>query len=337
MPPRIGRSKHHAILFISLLLSVASPAFSLDVSWTSPVDGDMYASGDTILGQWTSAKEVVSPSFKLCLSDSTHTRRDGVATNGTTGDLESDILESCGRAVWPRVKKQADAYAISVKVPQMSTLRRGMYIQMEDDFGGTAFSNSFALTGRAAETNSTSMTSAQQTAPTSHKKVLPSASVADAPATWVSAPTTPPSASSSSTTRLHRSMISHPLDKQPTATLLSQGSPSNASPADLSASTRDVTAPTVALAVPLSLLGIVVLASVVLAVHHHRAILRTRLQERASATGSSGKNVNGDDPPTSFADGSFHCVPLSPHSPVSPSSIISSYLPQVTTVHQGSS
>lgn len=66
-----------------------------NVTWISPLSGDVYGSGDTIVGQWDVEKPVRSPSFRLCMASG-----DGVATRGG-----SRSVEACGAAVRPIVQQ----------------------------------------------------------------------------------------------------------------------------------------------------------------------------------------------------------------------------------------
>lgn len=75
---------------------------SSKLEWTSPSQNAEYASGDTIVGQWTASKAVVSPSVCLCT----------VSPDG--GDTSNDSEGSCGQAMWPSVKQEGDNYSFSL-------------------------------------------------------------------------------------------------------------------------------------------------------------------------------------------------------------------------------
>lgn len=61
------------------------------VTWMSPSAGDIYKSGDSVVGQWTSEDSFSSPSFSLCTSGS------------------SDENERCGSSVWPILEKNGES------------------------------------------------------------------------------------------------------------------------------------------------------------------------------------------------------------------------------------
>ena len=85
------------LLSLSSLLSLALYATSVaaaNITWISPMRGDVYGSGDTIVGQWNAEKAVVSPSFRLCMLNSKGTGKRAVGPGG-----------SCGAAVWPTVQQ----------------------------------------------------------------------------------------------------------------------------------------------------------------------------------------------------------------------------------------
>ena len=103
-----------SLLSISgLLVSFADSAKTGSVTWLSPTFGDVYKSGDTIVGRWTSDDEVPSPSFRLCVNSikrrsDHHSKEDGdnedddSETGGSRGD---DGDESCGGDVWPAISQ----------------------------------------------------------------------------------------------------------------------------------------------------------------------------------------------------------------------------------------
>ena len=69
-----------------------------NVTWLSPLRGDVYGSGDTIIGQWDVEKPLRSPSFRLCMVN------DGAGKKRGLGSAEV-----CGAAVRPTVQQsQAD-------------------------------------------------------------------------------------------------------------------------------------------------------------------------------------------------------------------------------------
>ena len=105
------RNALSALSFTGLLqLAVLDTSRAVEVTWISPSAGDTFVPGDTIVGQWSAKKPVVSPSFRLCTA---------IDPDGATGDDERDARRSedggedggessCGQAVWPTVQTAED-------------------------------------------------------------------------------------------------------------------------------------------------------------------------------------------------------------------------------------
>lgn len=83
-----------------LLLMPVRVTVAGNITWMSPSAGDVYASGDTIVGQWSADEAVSSPSFSLCASDS---------SDGDDGD-------NCGSEVWPVIGQSDGSYLIYLYV-----------------------------------------------------------------------------------------------------------------------------------------------------------------------------------------------------------------------------
>ena len=90
------------LLLVKFCLASHDELSSSKLEWTSPSQNAEYASGDTIVGQWTASKAVVSPSVSLCTDSS-----DG-------GDTSDDSGGSCGETVWPSVKQDGNNYSFSL-------------------------------------------------------------------------------------------------------------------------------------------------------------------------------------------------------------------------------
>ena len=78
---------------------LGNSAAGANVTWISPLRGDVYGSGDTIIGQWDVENPVRSPSFRLCMVEG-----GGVVKKGGPASTKA-----CGAAVRPTVQQsQAD-------------------------------------------------------------------------------------------------------------------------------------------------------------------------------------------------------------------------------------
>jgi hypothetical protein len=127
---------------LTVVRAESSAESSTSVVWSSPVPGDRFGPGDTIIGKWQAQpQKVVSPSFRLC-------------AGGENG---------CGATVWPQVKESAGSYLVSVygltalsyrfkhlltidsAAPNVTT-ESAYYLQMKDDFGHAYPSPIFNLT-----------------------------------------------------------------------------------------------------------------------------------------------------------------------------------------------
>ncbi|KAH8120477.1 hypothetical protein DFH11DRAFT_65932 [Phellopilus nigrolimitatus] len=118
------------LCLVAYLGFVFQPAdASQKLEWTSPTPDAVYNTGDTITGEWTSEKPIVSPSVSLC----------------TQGSVDSDSEGSdCGEAVWPNVDLSGNQYIFNFSVPDVVS-ESNFYLQVKDDFGNIMKSPSFAL------------------------------------------------------------------------------------------------------------------------------------------------------------------------------------------------
>ncbi|KAM5534360.1 hypothetical protein V8D89_011953 [Ganoderma adspersum] len=105
-----------------------------NVTWISPLRGDVYGSGDTIVGQWDVENPVRSPSFRLCMVDGGVVKKGGPAS-----------AKACGAAVRPTVQQsQADgSYVIHMVLPDVA-MSSQCYLEMKDDSGKTSSSPAFS-------------------------------------------------------------------------------------------------------------------------------------------------------------------------------------------------
>lgn len=86
----------------------ASQAASQSLQWTSPSAQTVYGPGDTIKGEWSSGKPLVSPSVSLCAKGS-----EGDDSSDEEGDEDEDV---CGEAIWPSVESTGDQSYFSLQV-----------------------------------------------------------------------------------------------------------------------------------------------------------------------------------------------------------------------------
>ncbi len=89
------------LLFLSGFLHfvcLGNPVAGANVTWISPLRGDVYGSGDTIVGQWDIEQPIRSPSFRLCMVNGGVVKKRGPAS-----------AKACGAVVRPTVQQsQAD-------------------------------------------------------------------------------------------------------------------------------------------------------------------------------------------------------------------------------------
>ncbi|KAH9945579.1 hypothetical protein B0H21DRAFT_822915 [Amylocystis lapponica] len=118
-------------LSAAFLVALAKRASAGNVSWISPSAGDVYASGDTIVGRWSADDAMVSPSFSLCVS----------GAGGSGGKAKN-----CGSTVWPVIDHNDGSYMIHLSLPDLtSASASSFYLQMADDSGQATDSPAFSL------------------------------------------------------------------------------------------------------------------------------------------------------------------------------------------------
>lgn len=93
-----------------VLIVLAGKARSQHATWTSPSPGDVFGPGDTIVGKWTSAEEIPSPSFRLCMPPNSST-----PVRARAGD-DDGHSHDCGANVWPIIEQTNGTYFISLYV-----------------------------------------------------------------------------------------------------------------------------------------------------------------------------------------------------------------------------
>ncbi|TFK57706.1 hypothetical protein OE88DRAFT_164414 [Heliocybe sulcata] len=292
--------KSNAAVFLLLAsLALASSSDSApSIEWTKPVRDDVFGSGDTITGQWTvsDGSPVNAPSFKLCSAgdsggsegnqgtddnggtDSKSGSADGEGgTDDNPGDgskgggsgnssnssrrRRSDGGEggsdaSCGETVWPTVQDNSGSYSVSLAVPNV-TSASGYYLQMIDDFGNKMNSPSFSLSPTPPSSSSSLPLSASDSA----------------------------SASASSSKPSHTQALDSPASTAPPST--SSVASSNSYP-DLAAAHGPP--PVAAFAIPLSIVGAILVAALVLGVVHYRKLKRERAKDAESVKSISIKD-----------------------------------------------
>ncbi|KAI0034336.1 hypothetical protein K488DRAFT_84065 [Vararia minispora EC-137] len=297
---------------------------SSSVSWISPSPGSSLSPGDTLMAQWTAERNIVSPSFKLC---------------DDTG---------CGGAVWPGVTQSDNGvYSASVAIPGWTT-DSSYYLEMKDDFGQLSSSPDFAINanGSASQSPVASDQSAQTplAAPSLSTSVAPdkSSSEQDEASTDVSTsgdastahnapkhtsssndspPSSQPSASASSDASLPAdetspsvsgalSGVDGPVSGTPSPSPSSQGRVLPQSQHTLASKSN--TPPVAAIAVPLSLSGVILLIAGLMAIHHRRQLVNDR--DRREPPLDRGQNDT-----TRFLEAISHRPTVfSAHSPADP-------------------
>ncbi|KAI0651415.1 hypothetical protein C8Q79DRAFT_996867 [Trametes meyenii] len=256
-------SKIPSVLSISGMLCFAcyatlTSAEGTNVTWISPSDGDTYASGDTLVGRWSTDKPVVSPSFRMCVtdhasqvssrSDSGDDEDDGEdsdSRNGGGDDDDNNGGGSCGATMWPTVEHSGGSYLVHMSLPNVTSSAH-CYLLMVDNFGAKMSSPTFSFGDTPT---------ADEASPTNDPPT-PSAST--------SASTSDPSATSTPPSAVNAIGTQNPATPQPPAVLDESHMP----------------VPTAAYAVPLSLVASVILAAGGLSVHQRRKLRSERLREQ---------------------------------------------------------
>ncbi|KAL0578843.1 hypothetical protein V5O48_003167 [Marasmius crinis-equi] len=124
------------VYFFAIFLAVVSAEES-PVHWISPSAGDYFGSGDSVTGKWSATKAVVSPSFKLCSGP-------GQSSINTRSEDSSGEPGRCGSKTYPTVQQDNGVYSISLTVPNVTEVQP-YYLQMMDDFDNVYRSPSFTL------------------------------------------------------------------------------------------------------------------------------------------------------------------------------------------------
>ncbi|KAH9927446.1 uncharacterized protein BXZ73DRAFT_90722 [Epithele typhae] len=239
-------------LFLAFLplASLKDTDTSIDVTWDKPARGDTYGPGDTLVGQWSADKSVVSPSFRLCTVDEYVDDETDDDDDDVRNDLETDDDDTCGQAIWPTVRQVEDgSWKIHMTLPNTNTTPSQCFIEMVDDFGDKAMSPVFSFGHPASEPASSSSSPKKPGASNSHDE-----DSADSPRTSPS-PTSSPHTSSSP--------LPPPLPPDP--------------------SESKAPAPVAAYAVPLSLVGAVIIAAAGTYLYRRRQSAREQAQAQQAA------------------------------------------------------
>ncbi|EED81495.1 predicted protein [Postia placenta Mad-698-R] len=146
-PKRFSLPLFQLTILSASLRQVVGAAHSASVTWMSPSVGDVFASGDTIVGQWSSQDGFAQPSFSLCSSS------DGDSDDGG---------ENCGADVWPIVNQDSGSYLIYLSTPDISTAAR-VYLRMDDNSGQTTESPQFSLSPISSNSSTGSLTNPNAT------------------------------------------------------------------------------------------------------------------------------------------------------------------------------
>ncbi|TDL28883.1 hypothetical protein BD410DRAFT_250777 [Rickenella mellea] len=235
-----------------------------NVTWSSPSSGDIFSSGGTIVGKWTAEKPLTSPSFSLCAqgsSSDSDPEKDSVADSG-----------SCGAAVWPAVTHSGETYSISLAVPNV-TDKAPFYLRMKDDFGNVIKSPAFILSPTEVSNDESSTGGGVTESPVEDSSDDP----APPPDGSSDHPSSPQAIlhGSGDYTGSSGSMVS-------SATVLSS-SPATSSGGILptvdnlpvnDATNPQASAPKAAVAIPLALVGMTLLASLLLCIQHRRSLAK---------------------------------------------------------------
>ena len=87
------------LVLVFIFFQVLARAESQKLDWISPSPQTVYGPGDSIKGEWTSSRSIVSPSVSLCSESSDDDDKGG---------------DDCGDAVRPSVKEDGDQYSFSM-------------------------------------------------------------------------------------------------------------------------------------------------------------------------------------------------------------------------------
>lgn len=184
----------------------------------------------------------------------------------------------CGATVWPEVKESAGYYLVSLAVPDVNK-ESAYYLRMKDDFGHTYSSSIFTLTSYLQSENSPAAVPphvAQPQSESDQAPMSPSPNGANSPNPALADPAAPsaPAGPSSAT-------VPSPFATSGPLVAAAHGAP-----------------PAAALAVPLSLAGVIVVLAGGLALHHRRRLAaekeraREKLARSTSRLRSTGLALN---------------------------------------------
>ncbi|KZT09081.1 uncharacterized protein LAESUDRAFT_811141 [Laetiporus sulphureus 93-53] len=240
-------SNPHTPVLTTIGLSVLHLARATSVVWTSPSAGDVYASGDTIVGEWSAEPETdeswAEPAFSLCDASSEAQTALEAKNQDSDGQDALDTGQNCGASVYPDVQSDGGSCLIQVSLPNVTSPSQ-FVLRMQASSGKTACSPAFQLTPSALLSSASSPAKIASAAPLGVSS------------SKISSPTSYPNLSQNTS-----SSSTDPLT-DPNSAL----------------STRP--APTAAYAVPLALVLTVLLAAGALCVRERRRLRVERGRER---------------------------------------------------------
>ncbi|KAK7034759.1 hypothetical protein VNI00_012166 [Paramarasmius palmivorus] len=279
-----GAQHLSVLVLVSILWTVM--AEESQVHWISPSAGDVFGPGDNIKGAWTADKAVVSPSFKLC--------QGSTQSSLNTRDASDGSGAKCGAKTYPTVQQDSGTYSISLTVPN-TTHVEWYYLLMMDDFGNVHRSPSFSLS--------------------------PSGSVPEP--SERGGQNRPLGTQESSQSPLSNNPKAEEAPAEPLVTVTSLPVPSAAMASAVGTemtATRHSSPPTAAFAIPLSIVGAILLAALIVAVRQNRILGAERALDihrfrealsRSSSFGKGGYRSKHDDIEKNRA-GAYGCAPMMP-------------------------
>ncbi|KAL0068020.1 hypothetical protein AAF712_004923 [Marasmius tenuissimus] len=250
------------LCFFAIVFAVASAEPS-QVRWISPSAGDYFGPGDNIVGKWSASKAVVSPSFELCTGagqSNIHARDEN--NNGESG--------RCGAKTYPTIQQDNGVYFVSLTIPNVTDVQN-YHLQMVDDFDNVSQSPSFSLS--------------------------PSGS---APPPAANEEKVPPSADRRAQSPLTVSRNASDEGSAPLVVVTTNDPLANATPARDTANLGASHAgpPTAAYAVPISIVGAILLAATFVALRQNKLLGLERkadIEKIKEALSRSGKSDNSSN------------------------------------------
>ncbi|KAF9489174.1 hypothetical protein BDN71DRAFT_1512377 [Pleurotus eryngii] len=317
---------------VQLLILMVAYAHASDsthtqpVEWSNPVAGTSFISGDVIKGGWTASPAVVSPSFRLCAYAGN--TKDRKRESGSESAGNSDVLRSCGAAIWPAVKGDDDrVYTVSMIAPTVAT-ELEYFIRMEDNFSNVYISPVFALSPKlhTASSNKSSESEAATDGAANITALAPLAVPSSAPAPPVVPPPVdnpqypitapnlgsnpPPSSDVSPPPPSSKPAATAPAPITPARPAVAPYGPTAlGTPSFLAAHS---TPPVAAIAVPASIAGAIILLAAVLSLDRYMKQRRLRMSEKEALSTKSlaAEKLKADDEERKYYHDRFSPPPL---------------------------